>query len=367
MALEDTIQKIIVNIKAANYQNETTVREAVVLPVLSELGWDTLDPQVVLREYKVKSRRVDYALTTGSSTPIIIIEVKAIGQALGGDIQLFEYAFHEGVPMAILTDGSEWSFYLPGEHGSYEDRRVYKLDLLERGRDKSCEMLRKYLGFDRVKSGDAIEAAREDYQSASKKRQAKQAVPEAWRQLLNEPDELLIELVSEKAEILCGFRPEIEQIEKFLIDVLSQQVSGSRSSPPAISVSATLPHPSASFGTRASSPGKIGYQLFGKPLEARNAKEALVEILQELEKRDSNFFEKLSYVVQGRKRNHIANSKQGVYPDRPDLADTAIEISPGWWIGINIANREKKRILIRACEVAKIQFGKDLVIELPNA
>ncbi len=43
--------------------------------------------------------------------------------------------------MAILCDGREWSFYLPGEHGSYEDRRVYKLDLLER----KLEEISKYL------------------------------------------------------------------------------------------------------------------------------------------------------------------------------------------------------------------------------
>ena len=34
--------------------------------------------------------------------------------------------------MAILTDGQEWSFYLPGEQGRYDERRVYKPDLLER-------------------------------------------------------------------------------------------------------------------------------------------------------------------------------------------------------------------------------------------
>ena len=35
-------------------------------------------------------------------------------------------------PFVVLTDGETWSFYLPAEQGSYEDRRVYKLDLFER-------------------------------------------------------------------------------------------------------------------------------------------------------------------------------------------------------------------------------------------
>ena len=39
------------------------------------------------------------------------------------------------------------------------------------------------------------------------------------------------------------------------------------------------------------------------------------------------------------------------YPERPDLACHAKEIGLGWFIGCNIANREKKKILRAACEV----------------
>jgi hypothetical protein len=37
----------------------------------------------------------------------VFIEVKQIGRSDGGERQLFEYAFHRGVPMTILTDGQE--------------------------------------------------------------------------------------------------------------------------------------------------------------------------------------------------------------------------------------------------------------------
>ena len=70
----------------------------------------------------------------GASTKktAVFIEVKRVGGIKGGDRQLFEYAFHEGVPMALLTDGQEWHFYLPLEQGSYQDRRLYKLDMINR-------------------------------------------------------------------------------------------------------------------------------------------------------------------------------------------------------------------------------------------
>ena len=221
--LEPTIDMIVGNIRAQKFANETAVREAIVMPVLAALGWEILDPDIVYREYKIRNRRVDYGLIAVGTTPTIIVEVKAIGQISGGDKQLFEYAFHEGVPMAVLSNGREWSFYLPGEHGSYEDRRVYKLDLLERGLGEACQMLRRYLEFERVKSGKAMEAARNDYRNASQKRQAEDTIPRAWQDIIKEPDELLIELLVEKTESICGFRPEVEQIENFIVETLVEK------------------------------------------------------------------------------------------------------------------------------------------------
>ena len=70
--------------------------------------------------------------------------------------QALEYAFHTGVPFVVLTDGRTWSFYLPAEQGSYEDRRVYKLDLYERPPAEAATALHRYLDCARVQSGEAL-------------------------------------------------------------------------------------------------------------------------------------------------------------------------------------------------------------------
>ena len=67
-----------------------------------------------------------------------------------GERQLFEYAFHMGVPMAILTDGQEWHFYLPAEQGLYQERKVYNLNILEREVTESANRLNRYLQYDAV-------------------------------------------------------------------------------------------------------------------------------------------------------------------------------------------------------------------------
>ena len=126
-----------------------------------DLGWKVFDPDIVRREYTVDRRRVDYALFANSNadTPAAFIEVKAPNATADGERQLFEYAFHQGVPLAILVDDREWSFFLPGEQGSYTDRRVHKLDLLEREAEDAASILERYLRFDRIKNGDAIRDA----------------------------------------------------------------------------------------------------------------------------------------------------------------------------------------------------------------
>ena len=48
----------------------------------------------------------------------------------------------------------------------------------------------------------------------------------------------------------------------------------------------------------------------------------------------------IAEAARGSSRNHIAQSEAEIYPARPDLA-RAVEFSPGWLIGLNIANREK--------------------------
>jgi Type I restriction enzyme R protein N terminus (HSDR_N) len=132
LALVATIESIKDRISRNSYRNESDVREAIVNRVLHDLGWDIYDPSVVSREFTVEKRRLDFALfITSSSSPAVILEVKAPNLVDEGDRQLFEYAFYQGTPFAVLVNGRDWSFYLPAEQGNYFERRVQKLDLLE--------------------------------------------------------------------------------------------------------------------------------------------------------------------------------------------------------------------------------------------
>ena len=113
-----------------------------------------------------------------------------------------------------------------------------------------------------------------------------------------------------------------------------------------------------------STPGRIAYRLFGANHTARNATDAMCHILRMLGQGKPDFFHTLAPRVAGRSRNHLAGAREAVYPGRPEFAKHTREIGPGWFVGTNIANREKLSILQVACDVAGIGFGTDLVIDL---
>jgi hypothetical protein len=54
------------------------------------------------------------------------------------------------------------------------------------------------------------------------------------------------------------------------------------------------------------------------------------------------------------------------YPDRPDREQDTREIVPGWCLGTTIANSTKKRLPEAAGRAARLRFGRDLQIHLPN-
>jgi hypothetical protein len=213
MSLIERIQTVRQRLREKTLVNEASVSIGVVLPILDALGWPAFDPSVVAPEYNVGTRRVDFALLT-HGRPAVFVEVKQPGLAGQADRQLFEYAFHEGVPIAILTDGATWHVYLPAMQGSYDDRRVYLLDLLERDPEESAARLQRYLSRDAVESGEAFERAQTDYKRSRQRKGAEAAIPQAWANLVSEPR--LADLLAAEVESVCGFQPEASDLATFL-------------------------------------------------------------------------------------------------------------------------------------------------------
>lgn len=361
MSLEQHIEEIRAGIKAGRFANEASVSQGIVLRILHALSWPSYDTQIVCPEYSLEGRRVDYALCHPPGKPIAFIEVKQIGQSEGAERQLFEYAFHVGVPIAILTDGQEWNFFLPGEQGDYGERRVYKLDIVERDIAECVSRLSRYLKYDAIVSGAAIEAAREDYRNVSRDRQMKATLPKAWAKLVEEEDELLLELVADRVESLCGFKPDPDTVARFLKDHIFSRTQSAATQPPRPTV--PPPTPAAPVGSPV---GAVGYVINGQRYPARNARDVLVSVFEALSQRDATFLERFAALPKhGRTRRYLARSPEELYPGRPDLSrEHSTQLSSGWWLGTNVSRAAIERIIEMACEVARINYGRELSINL---
>jgi hypothetical protein len=122
--------------------------------------------------------------------------------------------------------------------------------------------------------------------------------------------------------------------------------------------------PSATPRTRLPS---LVYRLLDQTHAASDATEAMINILSDLAQYDDDFYPKLAEKIRGRTRNHIGRSRLEVYPGRPDLVRYVKEVGPGWFVGCNIANRKKKKILRAACDVMGLDFDRDLIVNLAHA
>ena len=294
MGLETTLTDISQKLRDGRFSNEQSISQGIVLRVLNDLNWEVYDTNIVWPEFATgDGRRVDFALCDPPSRPKCFVEVKQQGKAEDGVRQALEYAFHSGVPFVVLTDGQTWSFYLPAEQGSYEERRVFKLDLFERTYDEAAEILQRYLERDRVVSGKSLDEARKEYRDKNRRSLARQAIPEAWRELVERGDDLLRELLVDAVESKVGVRPDHEDIADFLARlVLLESKPGPSSLPSRKTTSekvTTQATPTEDDSNSLSSPADHTVVILGEAKPYRNAKEAMILILSELARETQPF------------------------------------------------------------------------------
>ncbi len=193
-AMAETIAQAVEHIRNTVFgtnPDESATKQSVVLRLLNLCGWDLFDLSQVAPEYTVGNRRVDYALMPGSANAAFI-EVKRLGENLANhQQQLLEYCFQEGVKLAALTNGQTWHLYLPLQPGNWEERRFLTIDLASQEPAAVEERFTEYLSRENVGTGRAVSEAEALVQSQRRGEIANRAIVEAWKQIIETPDELL--------------------------------------------------------------------------------------------------------------------------------------------------------------------------------
>jgi hypothetical protein len=196
--------------------DESATKQGVILRILSFLGWNIFNIEEVYPEYSVGEKKVDYALRYNNSNKVFI-EVKKIGEELDKhQEQLLNYAFQEGVKLAVLTNGITWWFYLPLHEGSWEQRKFYTIEIYDQEPDEILQKFMDFLSKENVITGKAVDNAENIYKSKQRELIIKETLPRAWNRIIEEFDELFLELIAEKTEKLCGYKPDYQTIQLFI-------------------------------------------------------------------------------------------------------------------------------------------------------
>lgn len=181
--------------------------------------------------------------------------------------------------------------------------------------------------------------------------------------------------MADKAEAVCGFRPVAPDVLGFLRRLSGEtdapiRPAALRSDPKAPRLPATSLRQSPDAATAASASMTdqtrgINFRIFEKDYVAASASDALVRVLEIVCSRNPAKLPDFAREAEGRSRKHIGQSAGEIYPDRHDLK--VAEFCPGWFVGLNIANREKMRLIRVACTVYSLTIPGDVAITLPNA
>ena len=198
--------------------DEAETKMKIVSRILGALGWNVFSEEVKL-EYAVGKQKVDLSLRLKDEN-LVFIEVKKPKEDLENpkyQEQLLVYANKQGVESSILTNGVNWWFYLSLKSVNWEKRRFCVVDILESEVEETSRLLAALLAKENVLSGSAMKTAESIWNGQQKSQAIEESLPEAWNRILQDPDSLLVDLMEETVEKICGIKPESDEIREYIL------------------------------------------------------------------------------------------------------------------------------------------------------
>jgi len=217
MTLEKSINDLKNNSDKYYSYNEANTKSAVIERILFDLNWNTYDANEVHHEDSTGKGPVDYSLRLGGKTKIFI-EAKRVNENLEKhEEQLLNYCFGKSVDLAILTNGFSWWFYLPlHTEVIWQERKFCSIEIKKQETEDIVNNFEKLLEKENVGPDKSLNNARNIFNEKKRKAITKTKIPEAWVNLLNKPNEKLIDLLSNLVNEISGYAPDEIDVIEFL-------------------------------------------------------------------------------------------------------------------------------------------------------
>jgi hypothetical protein len=226
--------------------DEASTKQAVALRLLSLLGWDIFNVEEVYPDFSSESDTVSYALRIGGVSKLLLNVRRPGENADGHHMKLVSFAAREGVAVAAHTDGLCWWFYLPAINGALAQKRCHLSNLLDHKPEDVASDLMAFLSRDKVANGEYLEAAQAAHQR-HKRQMAADVLPDAWNKVLTGPNKILLEILSDATEKICGCKAEPAMVEGFIRAHRDQWLLAREPGAGTPETSAPNPHPTPSF------------------------------------------------------------------------------------------------------------------------
>ena len=305
--------------------DEAAIKQTIIVRILSILGWNTYNIDEVYPEYTMGKNKVDYSLRNNNLNKVFI-EVEKVGEDLARhQEQLLNYSSQEGVKLAILTNGIIWWFYLPLSEGSWEQRRFYTIEIYDQVIEEIVQKFIDFLSKENVVTGRAINKAESVYKSKQKQHSIQDTLPKAWKKLVVETDEILVELIAETTESLCGYKPDHITVANFLDSYVLQSILPSKQPITQQKLKIT----EISLGEGENYTGKIisAFTFKCKRYEVKTWKELLIQICNIMLATHKDMFDQILNLI-GRKRPYFTKNKNELRsPERINGTNIYVEIN----------------------------------------
>lgn len=378
--MEDIIRDIQAKIQQNRFPNEASISQGIVLRLVRSLGWDVDDIDAVWPEFTIGTQRADFALCHPAGKPLVLIEVKQVGtMSPQAEEQLAAYAFRQGVPLVVLTSGQDWHFYAPYGPGQFSDRRIYRLDLLERTPQEAVERLQRYLSHSEWTQGQASLSVQLDLREMLGNQETRRKLPEAWASLLSEPNPQLVELLTSQLEKQTGSEPPFGEVVRFLQNIAGKNESGPTSVATVVSrrPERVKSEPTKHTVTSQRPPGTIKRRVSrnrprlwinDKEIPVNNHRDRFIHVMSYLAEVAPILPEQFAGTYKPGQRPTFARTPQGLFPKSAHLAEQSnnwaeLSTAPGWYLDLNKSASTIQTLIAKACKLAGVKLGQEIKLD----
>ena len=180
--------------------------------------------------------------------------------------------------------------------------------------------MREFLQKEAISSGSAVNDAEKLRAGRQRDSVIQRTIPKAWKQLCDEPDEMLLELFAEKVESLCGYTPDLHTLAEHLAKTLCSATKTTTQPPIRRPTPQRPPKPAGGYTGRS----PIAYRFEGEHYPVRAFKDILMGLCETLHRKHPADFERV-FVIKGRKRTHFSRDYRNMTHPK-EIADSGIYI-----------------------------------------